>query len=96
VNLRLLAVMLMALVAFVSQSFVTQTHLHFDGSARSLEFVGRTSGAADLRADHHTPAPPISCAICQEIAHSGAYLVPPDDVLQAPVNRAGSAGGVGL
>jgi hypothetical protein len=74
----------MALVAFVSQSFVTQTHLHFDGSARPLEFAGRTAGAADLRADHFTPAPPINCAICQEIAHAGAYLVPPDDVLHVP------------
>lgn len=73
-----------ALLAFLWQSFVTQTHVHFavqreatiagsGAKAPCLPTMGQSSG--DLAAD---------CVLCQEIAHAGHYLLPAPIAFQAP------------
>jgi hypothetical protein len=69
---RLAAVML-ALVTFAVQSYVTQTHIHYD----MLGPAGITTAAPVAPAGKlpfkETPA---NCPICQEIAMAGHYVTP--------------------
>ena len=70
---RWAAIALATLLAFLGQSFVTQTHLHVDPVARAAT-LGAPGIAATLKAGHPAPVPP--CPICREIAHAGSYLAP--------------------
>jgi len=72
---RWVAVTLAALLAFLCQSFVTQTHLHVDPGARSVALAGPVGTAATLKTGQSSPDLPV-CPICREIAHGGSYLLP--------------------
>jgi hypothetical protein len=82
---RWLAIVVAAMLSFVWQSFVTQTHIHFDtpeaaARAQPLGHVGLLPHVA------HRPAPvaPASCPICQDAAHAAFYLSPDPILLAAP------------
>lgn len=71
---RWVAVALATLLAFLCQSFVTQTHLHVDLAARPVASAGPTDVAtATLKAGLPSPDLP-DCPICREISHGGTYL----------------------
>jgi len=63
---------LAAMLAFLCQSFVTQTHLHSDLTVTSVAQAGATATPA-AKAGQPAPALP-DCPICREIAHGGTYL----------------------
>ncbi|MEI9851197.1 MAG: DUF2946 family protein [Sphingomonas sp.] len=80
-----LATLVAVLVAFSWQSFVTQTHRHFD--------PGAISGVAAAKADVANPqapgrqAPPdlpANCPICRELAHAGPFVLPAPITFDAP------------
>ena len=65
-------------LAFMWQSFVTQTHVHFDPGAHHAP-AGHVSKAGRPR---HTS--PETCPICRVIAESGHHLLPASVVIQVP------------
>ena len=84
-----LAILLVTLLAFAGQCFVTQTHVHFapgsypaaiaariDPAQRHAAIVAAASDQSD------------ECPICDEIAHSGHVLLPTSIVLPAPERNA--------
>ena len=69
-----LATLAAVLLAFSWQSFVTQTHQHFDPGAVSAAAPAMADGAGPRR---ESPSDlPANCSICRALAHAGA-LVPP-------------------
>jgi hypothetical protein len=76
-----------ALLAFLCQSFVTQTHLHLDPAARAVALVGPAAAPAALKAGQPSPDVP-DCPICREISHGGTYLPPVPVAIQAAVSTA--------
>lgn len=85
------ALLLALLVAFSWQSFVTQTHLHYEPG------IAAAASAAPAAADQAVPQPPAkkspfelpsSCPVCREIAHAGPILPPAPLELAAPVPAA--------
>lgn len=80
-----LAIMAAVLVAFSWQSFVTQTHRHFDDEA----FSAATTGIASPESDRKAPSSlPDNCTMCREIAHSGQLVLPAAIAFDAPVATA--------
>ena len=73
---RRTAVLLAALLAFVRQGFVTQTHEHFAIAAASTLQSTKALGGAEIRTGQPLPDQPANCPICQDIAHAGAYIAP--------------------
>lgn len=73
---RWIAVLLTALLAFLWQSFVTQTHVHFDPGIHSTAEFGTAGSAPQLRDGQPSSDLPANCPICQETAHAGYYLLP--------------------
>jgi hypothetical protein len=72
------------LVVFSWQSFVAQTHNHFD-RARISTAAGTTGAVAASSSGRNSPFDsPANCPICREIAQSAAYLPPAPIVLPAP------------
>lgn len=71
-----LAILLAALLAFTWQSFVTQTHVHPAPHAPVSAIAGQPVAVSTHAAEPGSSDQPASCPICQEIAHSGAYLLP--------------------
>jgi hypothetical protein len=79
-----IAVLLAMLVVFSWQSFVAQTHNHFDRTPIATA-AGTTGAVAASSSDRNSPYDsPANCPICREIAQSGAYLPPAPIVLPAP------------
>ena len=69
------AVLLAVLLAFTSQSFVTQTHEHLDQAAYSAVASVKAAGAQSQTGQ--SPANPAdTCPICREMAQAGHYLLP--------------------
>ena len=72
------------LLAFTLQCYATQTHIHGAAQAadgRSLvKIVGKSIGHSKLPAAPDTA----DCAICQAIAHTGAFFAPATPVLLLP------------
>ena len=77
-------ILIATLVAFLFQSYVVQTHIHYTSGADAGAFV---SGGASLKAvagttvagPHDPKSPtddPAHCPICQEFLHAGQYLAP--------------------
>lgn len=66
---------LLALVAFLLQSMAVQTHVH---PAGPQEFGPGTAVAMALPAQGPPTnwTSPDACRLCQEIAHTGAYITP--------------------
>ena len=74
----------LTLVAFALQSYVVQTHIHFEGNsdfgfaaAGNLSPDGQTVSA---QTRNHGPSlpkdDPAHCPICQEFLHAGQYVTP--------------------
>jgi hypothetical protein len=61
------------MLAFLCQSFVTQTHLHLDPAARAVALAGPAAAPAALKAGQPSPDVP-DCPICREISHGSTYL----------------------
>lgn len=80
---RFAAVLFAALLAFCWQSFVVQTHVHFEPNAGVGAASGQTSSmnSDPFKGPTNTPT---SCPICQEIAHDGVYLLPTPVEFDAP------------
>jgi len=76
------AAALLAMLTFAAQSYVTQTHIHFDSPTSS---DGITKAAPDAP---HGKLPvketPANCPICQEIAMAGHYVTPGAVALALP------------
>jgi hypothetical protein len=64
---------LTALLAFLCQSFVTQTHLHLNPAARVVALAGPAAAPVALKAGQPSPDVP-DCPICREISHGSTYL----------------------
>ena len=88
---RRLVVTCILLLAFVLQSFVTQTHIH--GAPAS---VGRGSIADAAGKVSATPSKPthddgVACPLCQATAAAGAFFSPAVLAVGAPVVQAEAA-----
>lgn len=82
-----MAVVSVAFVAFVIQSFLVQTHIHFTPEALARLAAHNTHAVTDDPA-HHDKYPanedPANCPICQEILHSGQFVAPAAQVYLPP------------
>jgi hypothetical protein len=74
---------LFVFLAFSFQSYVTQTHIHFQGEAAvnifasSEKFSSAATAPGKQNPDKYPPADdPANCPICQEVMHSGAFVMP--------------------
>ncbi len=76
-----LAAVLFALLTFAVQSYVTQTHIHFDMTPASGAAIAKPVAPPGKQPFHETPA---NCPICQEIAMAGHYVTPAAAVLALP------------
>ena len=76
--------LLLTLLAFGWQSFVSQTHRHFGQAGLSLALSIQTGGATVEKGGQVPADTPDNCPICQEIAHGGAYLLPAPVLFQPP------------
>lgn len=95
-----LVVTFVALLAFVVQSFVTQTHIHVPGeSYRFAALSGLQGLAADTKLkasqqrDRHGIPPKddsANCPLCQQINVAGAFVASPATLLHLP-SELGSA-----
>lgn len=77
-------ILLATLVAFLFQSYVVQTHIHFaasdNGGTIVADGTNLKSSTGPAVAGQHNSKPPIDdpahCPICQEFLHAGQYLTP--------------------
>jgi hypothetical protein len=74
---------LFVFLAFAFQSYVTQTHIHFAHESAVNIFAAAEKAPASAQApgkqnpDKYPPNDdPANCPICQEVMHSGAYVMP--------------------
>ena len=78
------ALVFMVLTAFVLQSYIVQTHIHFAPADLAL----LAGDAAAKNAPQHDRYPanddPANCPICQEILHTGAFITPAAIALLPP------------
>ena len=71
------AVLLAVLLTFFWQSFVVQTHLHFEGGSYPIAASAGHTGAESQRPGPQSPSDlPSNCPICSEVAQAGNYLLP--------------------
>jgi hypothetical protein len=79
--------LLFTLVIFTLESYVTQTHVHFDPSrpdvyenvaASAAAFVksGISDQSAQAKHERKLPEGPDNCPICQQILHNGSFVTP--------------------
>ncbi|WP_329629989.1 DUF2946 family protein [Sphingomonas sp.] len=73
--MRRIAILVVALLAFVWQGFVTQTHEHFQPAAVSTLQIAK-AGHYQATGGQPSRDDPANCPICQDIAHAGAYITP--------------------
>jgi hypothetical protein len=78
------AVMFVAALAFVLQSFVTQTHVHI--GSQDAGGVVTIADAAHVSAHGKTPhdRSPVDCPFCQAIAVAGVFVAASGPVLHMP------------
>jgi hypothetical protein len=80
---------MLMIAVFALQSYVTQTHIHFEGQVVTGGFTFPDEGSKALsgkplsvtgnHGDQDKIPPkddPANCPICQEILHFGSYVVP--------------------
>jgi hypothetical protein len=70
------ALILLTLLAFALQGYVTQTHIHVSGSAApglADLFDGKPGPAKDNAPSKNDPA---NCPLCQEFASAGHFVTP--------------------
>jgi hypothetical protein len=83
------AVLLAVLLTFFWQSFVVQTHLHFEAGGYSLAAKSGEAGARAQPSGPQSPSDlPSNCPICSEAAHAGNYLLPAPITFVAPAPMA--------
>ncbi|MEO9131203.1 MAG: DUF2946 family protein [Sphingomonas sp.] len=82
---RRFAIVCAMLLAILWQSFVTQTHIHFDPAAYASTIANDAGAPAQLKTGQAPTDLPATCPICQQIAHAGSYLSPTTVALQPPV-----------
>ena len=93
-SLGKLALAFVVLFAFLIQSFVTQTHVHFSEQA-DASFAVSDAGATVAKSNTGEPQQrdrrgvpsrddPANCPFCQQIAVAGAFLSPFTAILQLP------------
>lgn len=82
-----LALIVALLLAVTWQSFVTQTHRHYDrGAIAAAAAVQEGGGAAlDPQGKHAPSGLPDNCPICREIAHAGPVVLPAPVAIFVPV-----------
>jgi hypothetical protein len=80
-----IVVTFVALIAFILQSYVTQTHIHIEGESAFGFATARTvapdtaSKTASQNREHgrHVPSDdPAHCPFCQEILYAGHFVAP--------------------
>jgi hypothetical protein len=71
-----ISTLFVALLALTWQSLTLQTHVHAwpDGGVTGL--TGNAASPARPETGHPAPDVPTPCPMCQEMAHSGSYLLP--------------------
>jgi hypothetical protein len=81
--LRIRLIALAVTIAFAFQSYVTQTHIHIpQPGAGFAKLLGNASSVGKIDSEDRGKDPfpaqddPAKCPLCQEIAHSGAYISP--------------------
>ncbi len=86
-----LAITFFALIAFVVQSGVTQTHIHFPAGSGGAITAGYAASPVDTKAgtsqdrgQHPANNDPDNCPLCQQILLSGAFITPSLAVLVLP------------
>lgn len=67
---------LLMLAAFLGQSIVTQSHIHFAGSAAPAVAVAEGSFKAPPLSKRGPADSPADCPVCRELAAAGHYLLP--------------------
>jgi hypothetical protein len=90
-SLGTLALTFVYLFAFLVQSFVTQTHVHFSEQSAAVSSaigtVAKGKSSASQQRDHRdlpSKDDPANCPFCQQIAVAGAFFSPAIAVLQLP------------
>jgi len=85
----------LALVAFLAQSFITQTHIHLTGSDGHgvLEATAGVSPISGTQKAGHGPSrdDPDHCPLCQAIAYAGHFVTPAPALLSLPALAACAA-----
>jgi hypothetical protein len=71
-----LAVILLTLLAFTSQSIVTQSHIHNGALSGHAFTVAQKSAHQPLPAKAPAGDDQANCPICQGLLHAGSYLAP--------------------
>ena len=72
-----LAVTLVALLAFVLQTFVVQTHIHGVAQVAAAPLGVEQSAGHGTQPDKFPPGDdPANCPICQELLHAGSFVTP--------------------
>jgi hypothetical protein len=86
-------VVLVTLLAFSIQTYLTQTHIHFaseDQSSRAHGQLvlggGKVSPNAPVERKDRYPAnqDPANCPLCQELVHAGQFVTPAASALLLP------------
>jgi hypothetical protein len=75
-------VVLLAVLAFAFQSYVTQTHIHDDLPQSS--FIVKAVGDAPAHGKK-APLNPASCPFCQSVALAGAFVSPTNVLFHLPL-----------
>ena len=78
-----LAIVLLTLMAFGLQSYITQTHIHLAPDSFASA-AGVANGKHSLPDKFPANGDPANCPICQEIAHTGQFVTPSAAVLLLP------------
>lgn len=70
----------LALFAFICQTYITQTHIHFPRASDNLATTDVGSKAPLGKQDGKEPfrpnQDPVNCPICQELVHAGVAVMP--------------------
>jgi hypothetical protein len=71
-----LAVVLLTLLAFTSQSIITQSHIHIGALSGNAITVAQKNAHQPLPAKTPAGDDQTNCPICQGLLHAGSYLAP--------------------
>ena len=80
-----------ALLTFLWQSFVVQTHIHSHIAAVSAGAPRNPHNSNQLANGPAVPQRPASCPMCQELSQAGAYLLPSAILFKVPPSEANIA-----
>jgi len=73
--------LLLVLAAFLGQSIVTQSHVHFADESVQVAAAATSHGQSATTSKHRRGESPADCPLCRELALSGHYLMPAPVVL---------------